>query len=32
VEEMELYFVEEEYDRFGQLMKVSEERHWQILF
>lgn len=24
VEEMELYFVEEEYDKFGQLMKVSQ--------
>jgi hypothetical protein len=23
VEEMELYFVEEEYDKFGQVMKVS---------
>jgi hypothetical protein len=27
VEEMELYFVEEEYDKFGQLLKVSEELH-----
>jgi hypothetical protein len=27
VEEMELHFVEEEYDKFGQLLKVSEELH-----
>jgi hypothetical protein len=25
VEEMELYFVEEEYDKFGQVIKVSQK-------
>lgn len=31
VEEMELYFVEEEYDKFGQVIKVSQKADQTIL-
>lgn len=32
VEEIELYFVEEEYDKFGQVIKVSQKADQMILF